>query len=113
MTIKQYEEIKEKYPKSFELFCKELDLWFSSYKFVFRNMDNDISPCFCDVVDFFDSQGVMIGIWYSYIFKTYMYSLCSKTDKVYESEYKKKRMRPKAQTEATYKAFSILEERLK
>jgi len=113
-------KIKTECPKGFEMFYKTLDLSFmkETNSIWFKGTNYD-PICFCDIVDFFDGQGIIISIVSKINHTTDMTEYHVIILKIFknfmggESLLDNYKTRPEAQTEAVYKAFQIYEERLK
>lgn len=119
-------KIKTECPKAFKVFKEylnnkynELDkdsIVFIDDKGLYTQYDYDDPKnyiCFCDIVDFFDKQGIIISIYHSIKDNSlFLYVIDYNKDNESNGMCSIK-TRPEAQAEATYDAFQILEERLR
>lgn len=119
-----WNKIKEKWPKSYNKIIKDLCLTYDDFtnKLYFSTLyelyEYKHWICFCDLVDFFDSWGIIIYITYfnndtiGNFFCMYDYRICNAetAENYYSSEGIINRNDAKIQ--AVYKAFEILEKQL-
>lgn len=103
-----WKEIKEKYPKSSNLLSK----WNTNMK-NWSNISSIMPPR--DLYDFFDEQGIIIGIPvdYTYLGEKYVYMfeiIHPENTRCHEGEWYD--TREEAEESAWMKAFEILEEQL-
>ena len=112
-----WEEIKERYPNSYKM----LGIWIISYKFKsigWAEPKDYEQLCYCDLEKFFDDNGIIIEILanFDYMegFNRFSWSITGKNINR-ENTYSKidYETRNEAKEQAIYKAFEILEKRLK
>ena len=124
-----WEEIKEKYPKSFKMFCKNcIDINVPDIYVKFSNKAKDYinyaneQICYCDLEKFFDDNGIIICVGYLRSNKlnkdVWHYQISYKSRNKIKTYYVNNDTRIKytnkdeAKQQAILKAFEILEEQL-
>ena len=101
-----FEKIKKECPKSFN----EFKIYYSSKTdLVLDSIESEIiyNSCFCNFIEFFDENGIIIQISYLVREKIYCFSIII-NDSIYYNinDFK---IRPEAQEASIYEAFKIME----